>query len=462
MTPSRPSRHLGEAALDTAHRVARALSDPLHAAARTRAGLAALPADLMLPAWQGSSVLLGHSGVALLQLRCARHDPAALVAARAHLVAAATACPGAGAASAGDLVLPALLYLRHTGAGGKLPAQAMDAHTAALASRTSRLRAPVDRRPGGPAYHHYDAITGLSRHGRILLLSAATGHARASHVLAGVLTRLVELTRPAEVDGITVPGWWCAPEHYLVPRDRETFPRGDFNTGAAHGICGPLTLLSLARLAGYGVPGDADAIRRVVDWLAQHTHRGPEGEPAWPGRISYEEQTAGRAGRPPAPAAGPAHPARIRPGWCYGTSGVAGALHLAGRALADPAVTRTAARALRGLLRRSPEELAADQDPGLCHGLAGILHATTLMAAATDDPALWNGADRLAEALLAAYSPDAAFGYRRPVQGTTPLTHLDSCALLDGATGVALALASYAEPPRPADPPGWDAALLMS
>ncbi|MEK2473364.1 lanthionine synthetase LanC family protein [Streptomyces noursei] len=108
-------------------------------------------------------------------------------------------------------------------------------------------------------------------------------------------------------------------------------------------------------------------------------------------------------------------------------------------------------------------------DPGFCHGRAGILHIVGRMAAAGGSTELWAAADALARELVADFDARTPFGYRQvlPPSGTSrPAPHrVHHQGLLDGAAGIALALADYADARRGAaieDTAGWDAAFLMS
>ncbi|MER6098113.1 lanthionine synthetase C family protein [Streptomyces sp. NPDC001728] len=428
--PSPPDSAL-RVALDVAER----LRDPERVARVTAEEFAGVPGESMLPGWQPASVLLGHPGVGLLHDRCARHDDAWRAPAHAHLAAATALAPREGPAAVGNLLIPALLGAEATGGYTRLLERGTDVLAGHARARAAALR---ERWGSGLSYLDYDVVAGLTGQGRVLLAAAVRGDERAAQALENILALLVALTEPRRFDGVEVPGWWCAPERYEVPRDRAAYPRGDFNAGAAHGVCGPLALLSLAHRAGHAVPGTADALRRITDWLGGHAYENGHGAVAWPGRVAFDEETG---------AAPPARGATTRAGWCYGTAGIAGALHLAGTELGDPSVTRLAVDAMTALLARPLAELGGD-DPGFCHGLAGVLHAAVRLAERTGEPALWHGADRLADALVSLHDAESAFGYRQLVRTPGGTVVLESPSLIDGAAGVALTLLGYAEAAR--------------
>ncbi|MER0484316.1 lanthionine synthetase C family protein [Streptomyces sp. Edi2] len=488
---------LCDAASAVAHRVADLLSTPEQVAGAARDAFAALPPELPQSGWQPASLLTGHPGIALLHTRCARNDARYAALGHSHLAAAVAAARDAGQAAVGDLLLPARLHANAHGGYTRLLARCVEVHAAYVRARVTHLVARRQEHGPGLAYGDYDAIAGLAGEGRSLLLAADHGDERCVPALGDVLQFLVGIShpvrladpgryghsgrpdrpdRPAEEDGIQVPGWWCAPDRYLVPRDREEFPGGDFNVGVAHGICGPLALLSLAHRSGHRVPGMPDAIRRMADWVQSIGYTDGHGM-QWPGRVAFPGRPGELAHRRVSPRAG----TRSRPGWCYGTSGIAWSLHLAGQALGDHRLTALAEEAIGALAPRthdgpasggSASDRPASDDPGLCHGRAGVLHTTVRMATATGRPALWTAADALARELIAAFDERTPFGYTQVLPLAPPPSpslrtaphRIHHPGLLDGATGIALVLADYADARRgtaPTERDGWDAALLM-
>lgn len=204
-----------------------------------------------------------------------------------------------------------------------------------------------------PALGEFDLINGLTGLGVYLL----TLHF-SSPLLRDVLAYLVRLTLPIQTLHGPFPGWWTP--HSPADHPSPEFAGGHGNLGMAHGITGPLTLLSTTHLSGITVPGQLDAIIRVLDWL--DTWQQEQGDSAWwPEWVTYPEHTPGAPHRH--------HPGR--PSWCYGTPGISWAQHLAGRALDNASRRQKAELALYGCATDSiqQEQLTA---PGLCHGQAGL------------------------------------------------------------------------------------------
>ncbi|MFF7245042.1 lanthionine synthetase LanC family protein [Embleya sp. NPDC008237] len=241
------------------------------------------------------------------------------------------------------------------------------------------------------------------RGGRELdLISGLTGTCtnllgRAAEPAAGAALRagLAVLCRSAE------PGEWAEP-------------------GLAHGIAGPLALLSLAHAAEVRVSGQRAAIERMAGLLGEYRRDDAWG-PDW--------------------SAGSADARSVHGSWCAGAPGIARALWLAGNALDDAAMRTLAVDALAAVLARPARQRSVDRAPGLCHGLAGLLQITVRFAHDTGDAMLRAAATRLTEELLVRHPTPADAGP----------------GLLEGAGGVILALLAATT----ATPPLWDRALLL-
>ncbi|MFJ4676960.1 lanthionine synthetase LanC family protein [Kitasatospora sp. NPDC088783] len=282
-----------------------------------------------------------------------------------------------------------------------------------------------------PALTEFDTIRGLAGLGSLLLRREPGGRA-----LPEVLACLVNLTKDVKDDGNLLPGWWTADGPSGKPDPR--FPGGHGNNGLAHGIAGPLALLSLALLHDVEVDGQREAIRTVLDHLERL--RSGHTWPYWTTR-SHLADTRHR-------------PSAQRPSWCYGTAGVARAQQLAALALDDPLLRRAAEAALAAALSDTAA-LAATTDLSACHGFAGLAHIAHRAAADADPPGV--ARLRAATALLL----DTAHPPRTdPDRQARHLLDTAGPALLEGAAGTALALLAPATATTPAT--GWDACLLTA
>ncbi|CAI7979103.1 lantibiotic biosynthesis protein [Frankia sp. Hr75.2] len=288
--------------------------------------------------------------------------------------------------------------------------------------RIDAATARIDRGEPG-RFTEYDVISGLTGIGAHLLT-----HTPGNDALGRILTYLVRLTTPLNVDGQELPGWWCS--HDPSQGNAPEFAGGHANLGMAHGAAGPLALLALAARAGIRVDGQTDAINTLCAFYDRWRQDTPGG-PFWPQWITRADQHT----------AAPGQPVPGRPSWCYGTPGIARALQLAGLATDDTARQNAAEQALAVCLADSIQ-LAHLTDAGLCHGWAGLYQTAARAAAdATTDTFTRHLPTLAASLLLSALSTGG--------QGD---------GLLEGDTGIALVLHGVA---TGVPVTGWDTCLLI-
>ncbi|GAA3137954.1 lanthionine synthetase C family protein [Planomonospora alba] len=437
--------------------VAERLADPGHVAAVASRDDNRDPVyDAVM--WGPLTLANGLPGTALLYGELARGDDGWRQVAHRHLAAAGQALNSAP--SHGLFSGPAaLLAAAQTCAGPEGHYGPLRRKLAAWVAQDqlNRLRVFRDHvRSGAPGvdWAAYDLINGLSGTTRLLLDSAADPAETGPDVeqaLTESLHHLVRLTEPVRVDGRDVPGWWVPAELQLSPRDRETYPRGDFNLGMAHGITGPLAVLCSAHESGREHPGMREAVHRIAGWLLSWTLHDEAG-PYWPARAGWEHELAPR--RP--------HRLFTRTAWCYGTPGVAAALLRAGRAMDRPDWCAAALDALHAALRRD-ESLWAIEGATICHGYGGLLRIVARAAQITGDPGLRAACRRLTGKVLSCADRDAPFGFRHlmrfPAAARSPVPHrgVDTAGMLEGAAGVALALLPVDDGALP-----WDRTLGLA
>lgn len=399
------------------------------------------PADVLAATPGDASLGSGLAGTALLHARLSAVDPMFAVAAARHWTAAATHAqrraggiytgPGALATS----LIIAVPYLPDPGPHNDVVARA----TAWLSKRALDISTQHQQRASagatGTPWQVYDAVTGLSGIGRVLLAALTSGHEHAEPGLTAALTALTTMIN--NPSGGTRPGWWLPPDGH--PAGIAVHPSGTATTGMAHGIAGVLASLSTARSAGWTVSGQTAAIGQAASWLLRWRDQRSG---SWPPYLSGDELDW--------PTQDPATPWR-RDAWCYGAPGIGTALALAGRALADPALAGTGKAAVAALADR-PVQAWDATGPTLCHGYAGVLQAARLTGAhATTIQA--------AEAIAAAFDPSLPFAVPHHLKDNH---HDDRPGFLTGAAGVALALADHARLPAPPVTTAWDATLLLS
>ncbi|GAA1686252.1 lanthionine synthetase C family protein [Fodinicola feengrottensis] len=306
-------------------------------------------------------------------------------------------------------------------------------------SQTVAVRAQkMLEKPYGLAFHTYDVISGLA--GAATYLLQVKENTLAKNALKDTLTAFVAIS--GERDG--VPNWFT-PAQEMFPNTPigELYPNGTFNCGLAHGIPGPLALLSLAASEGVLVPGQVEAISRLGHWIANRRSDDRWG-PNWPMGVGPIDAAGSY------PKGHPTHNA-----WCYGSPGVARSLWLAGNAVDDDSLREIAVEAMMAVRQRPWRDRAMGDSPGLCHGVSGLLQIVLRFGHQTGDPRFADFSAELTEYLLRMYDPALPYGFSSLAEGGK---YSDRPGFLDGASGVALTLLSAAAD----QPPTWDRQLLLT
>ncbi|MFF1914315.1 lanthionine synthetase C family protein [Streptomyces sp. NPDC058239] len=380
------------------------------------------------PRWRDQSLSKGAAGVAVLHGLRAQCGLSGEEAMHAWLARATrdnlSAGPGAGL----WFGAPAVAFAISTAAPGRYPGAmaSLDAAVADLTEnrlKTALARMDAERRP---ALYEFDLVRGLTGLGAYLLHRDPGGD-----LVRRVLSYLVRLTHPVragDAAGLSAPGWWTA--EIPAKEDDPAFAAGQADFGAAHGIAGPLSLMSIAMRDGVTVDGHREAIEIICRWLGSWRQHAPAGM-WWPERITLAELRDGRPHRD-----GPA-----RPSWCYGTPALARAQQLAALSIGDTTWQQAAEDALLRCLD-DPIQLARITDPALCHGWAGVLATAWHVAADAAAPTLAHRLPGLLGALLdhaREIPPEALPG------------------LVEGSAGIALTLHTIAT----GQAGGWQTCLLL-
>ena len=265
-----------------------------------------------------------------------------------------------------------------------------------------------------PEHAPYDLSGGLTGLGVYAL--TRWPYAGAVQCALGVVEQLARRARH-DRDGV----FWLSPpslQHRL-------YLPGAVDLGVAHGIAGVIPFLARACRLGLARHVVRPLLDGAVSWLLAHMVDTEEG-PTVPYLVA--EGVA---------------PALARSAWCHGDPGVAIALLLAARDVAEPSWAAVATDlAVRSAVR--PPYRAGVADAGLCHGSAGLAHLFNRMHQMTSEPVLANAARFWVERTLELCATSGP-AFSGP-------------GLLNGAAGVALAMEAASTTAEPA----WDQMLLVS
>jgi lantibiotic biosynthesis protein len=315
------------------------------------------------------------------------------------------------------------LYGGIAGVGWALGHLAAGDHAAETCAAIDRV---LEARLAGDWQEHYDLIGGLVGIGVYALDRGPPGRPLAMRVM----DELERLARPHD-GGLA---WHTAPE--LLPQwQRRHAPTGVYDLGMAHGIPGPIALFARCLVE------DVDVARatRLLD-----------GGVAYLLAVAVPTQGA----RYP-----PSHPgvASERLAWCYGDLGVSTALLAAAHAR-EHRGWRADAVQLARRCAATTFDAACVRDTSLCHGASGVAHLFHRLHFATGEQSFADAALRWLDRTLALRDPAHAIaGFPRRRHDGERITWVPDTTLLNGASGVALALHAMISEVEP----NWDRLLLV-
>lgn len=231
---------------------------------------------------------------------------------------------------------------------------------------------------------------------------------------------------------------WVTPGHRYQPIDC-------LNFGLAHGMPGLISFLSKVYAAGIGREMIFEKVNSCIHYLLGEQN---------------PESINGQFPSYLFPEGGDEDTRMSRLGWCYGDLGMCFAAIHWGTASEQPAlVERGVAIGLNTLHRNTPETAACTDAP-LCHGSVSLVHQYNRLYLFTGKEEFKEAAHIWAEQTLTHfYAPEKGVGgypfmtYDDEKKAAFPRSNP---SLLEGAAGVALALASALH----SEPPNWDALFL--
>ncbi|MCM3489938.1 lanthionine synthetase C family protein [Alkalihalophilus marmarensis] len=286
-----------------------------------------------------------------------------------------------------------------------------------------KLKIALNNIEGSVKIEDYDVINGLAGIGRFLLLHPEIPNFKS--LLKEILRYMVMLSRSGVQNNIKIPNWRINAENSKKYID---YNFDAFNNGMAHGISGPLSLLALAQMKGIEVNGSKEAIENISQWLLSWKQEDTFG-PMFPEFITLEELSEGGINNNVSPYGG----------WCYGETGIARSLWLAGKALNNEAIKRVAITTFDSMVQRKENNIHSLY---FCHGKAGYLYLIHIMCLETSREKYGYAHEvrLLVEELLESYTPEKGYG-DSSIKG-------NGDGLLNGSIGVALVLLSLITPPN--------------
>ncbi|MCY9136859.1 lanthionine synthetase C family protein [Bacillus atrophaeus] len=265
----------------------------------------------------------------------------------------------------------------------------------------------------------YETIYGLAGIGRYLLFFKDVKDA--NDLLREILKLIVELTNKLFFKTEDKPK-----KVYSIAGERNIF-----DCGLAHGISGPLSLLSICCKNKVCVEGQLDAVKKISNWLINTKMAGLNGL-SFPNSIFINEENKDISLN-----------TNTRDAWCYGSPGICRTLVLAEEATGDTRYSNCAVSVFKDVMKRN-FELQKNFSPTFCHGISGLLTITILLNKSLNMSELKSYILFLGEELLEFYNTDNIFGFQnieRDAYKTVVVSN--ELGVLTGITGILLALLAF-------------------
>lgn len=255
---------------------------------------------------------------------------------------------------------------------------------------------------------------------------------KVAETVQNLIDALIHMCEPLE-DGTVKYGWVVPPMYMFSDEEREKYPHGAFNSGYAHGIAGVLGLFAKAYLSGICIPGQREAMERIIDYYMVYRFE-EHGRYIWKGQMGLDEYFSIKSGKTE-PGNGDFF---RRDAWCYGAPGICYGLLLASEALGDCELRKMAMENMKSSLQIRDAIYA----PTFCHGYAGLLQLAKVAERQAGEEFLREEKTELERLITIAYHPDAPFGFMDREYDTLSGTLRDyhEPGLLCGSTGIILAL----------------------
>lgn len=288
----------------------------------------------------------------------------------------------------------------------------------------------------GTLVHHYDVIAGMTGVGRYLLLyiehfSDKEACLQEKAALERILKYVVNLSADITVDGKKIIGFYVARENLWPESRRSQFVHGTLDFGIAHGMAGPLALMTYAAEQNMAVNGQMAAIDKIIGIYNEHT--ATENDIIyWPMILSAEQYK-----QPGAADVG------SRMSWCYGSIGISCVLYKVNKYLgADTA------KYLHNLeqIAPAPWEIYNLLSPIICHGFAGTMTMFHQIYRETLSEKLLPGLYMCLDEILNQHNSAFLYGFKNIDYGPKDLPEEDDDSYLNGATGVIVALLALFNP----------------
>lgn len=290
------------------------------------------------------------------------------------------------------------------------------------------LMSEMAKMSGGMYASAYDVIAGIT--GIMNYLDLFKRDNLCYDVLQQGLDVLIYLSQQERLCETDLMKYYISSENQFSSIESSLYPEGCINLGLAHGIAGPLILLSKCKINGICGQDQDEAIKRIVQVYRTY-YLEEKGRIVWKGQVEPNEIRNKCANR---------ENFFHRDAWCYGNPGISYALACAAVALEDTELKNFAIE----ILKKTTQDIQGIFSPTFCHGYAGIYQIICSMERLTKTDRLSEEKETIQNKIWEFYAEDYAYGFHNIDidKKRTSLQEFETIGFLDGSAGTCLSLLS--------------------
>lgn len=264
----------------------------------------------------------------------------------------------------------------------------------------------------------HDLILGISGVGRYLINFKRENDSLDS--VKGILKNFISIDRRKD------EFYWKTPYELQLNEDKPYYKSGHYKIGLAHGIAGPLALLSIAFKEGIILDGQLETIKNLVDILIKFGEKTPDGLFWNCERENIEEK---------------ADFVDARPIWCNGMGGVMNTLLLASDVLGDKGLLDELSFEFKNTLNKISDKKYKLDSPMICHGYAGLLKICNAINSIINSKEIDEHKVNIIKILREYYSEDKRFNFTDDyISQEGKEIEADNISFLNGSTGILTSL----------------------
>ncbi|WP_300409404.1 lanthionine synthetase C family protein [Lagierella sp.] len=233
-----------------------------------------------------------------------------------------------------------------------------------------------------------------------------------------------------------IPRWTISQENQFREDEKINFQYGNINYGVAHGMIGPLVIMSKCYFANIYDDLVKEPISYICELYKEHNIK-ESNIFFWPTQQKMENYIVNN---------NIDNYRNRKSSWCYGNAGIAKALYQVGKLTGDEDLIEISKTTLKGIANQTLDEDNLN-NVIICHGYAGLMLILNEFSKEIDDLEIKYKKDLLFEKITKSFKADSKYGFISQDEiyenERWEIATSESLDILEGSTGVILAITNY-------------------